>query len=208
MKRIGLLFVAAGLLSLAACSSASAEEEKEGNDMFEAITYTVDIDNSVLAWSASMNPEYGHQGTVNFSSGSITMEGETLTEGSFVVDMASIKNTDQEGDKAMALEGHLKGTMVDENHPQNMFFNTPEYPTVEVRLGEYKDGILSTTLLILGSELTEDVPVTIEADENGASIKGKFSMDFSALKMPGLEPSEHGAISPDFKFELNVMLKK
>lgn len=208
MKKFGVLFVAAGALSLAACSSPAAEEENEGNDVVEAVTYTLDADNSVLGWSASMSPEYGHQGTVNFSSGSITMEGETLTEGSFVVDMASIKNTDQEGDKAMALEGHLKGTMVDEDHPQNMFFNTPEYPTVEVKLGEYKDGKLSTTLMILGSELTEEVPVTIEADENGASIKGQFSMNFSSLKMPGLEPSEHGAISPDFKFELNVMLTK
>lgn len=197
--------MAAGAVSLVACTS-SVEEETEV--VVEPVTYTLDAANSTLGWAASMSPEYGHQGTVDFKSGSITMEGDELTGGSFVVDMTTIKNTDQEAEKANALEGHLKGTMVDEDHPADMFFNTEKYPTVEVKLGEYKDGKLTTTLMIMGSELTQEVPVTITSDENGASIKGKFSMDFSSLGMPGLEPSEHGSISPKFEFDLNVMLTK
>lgn len=205
MKKFGILFLAAGTLSLGACTSSVEENEAE---VVETVTYTLDAANSTLGWAASMSPEYGHTGTVDFKSGSITMEGEELTGGSFVVDMSTIKNTDQGAEKAAALEGHLKGTLVDEDHPQNMFFNTPEHPKVEVKLGEYKDGKLTTTLMVLGSEITQDVPVTITSDENGASIKGKFSMDFSSLGMPGLAPSEHGAISPNFEFDLNLVLTK
>jgi len=122
--------------------------------------------------------------------------------------MTSIDDTSLEDPKSEYLAGHLMGTMVDEDHPQNMFFNTPEFPTVEVKLGEYKDGNLSTTLMILGSEITQDVPVTISSDENGASINGKFSMNFASLSMPGLAPSEHGSILPDFEFDLNLVLTK
>jgi hypothetical protein len=205
MKKFGILFLAAGTLSHGAWTS-SVEEETEV--VVETVTYTLDAENSTLGWAASMSPEYGHQGTVNFTSGSIAMQESELTEGSFVVDMTSIKNTDQEGDKAMALEGHLKGTMVDEDHPVNMFFNTPDFPTVEVKLGEYKDGNLSTTLVILGSEITQDVAVVIATDDNGATIKGKFAINFASLNMPGLAPSEHGSILPEFEFDLNMTLTK
>lgn len=206
MKKFGIFFVAAGTLSLGACTETTTDEPVI--EEVEVLTYNLDAENSGLEWAASMNPEYGHQGTVDFKSGSITMEDGSLTEGSFVVDMTTIKNTDQPADKAEFLEGHLMGTIVDEDHPQNMFFNTPDFPTVEVKLGEYKDGKLTTTLMILGSEMTQDVPVEISSDENGASITGEFSMNFAALKMPGLEPGEHGGISPDFKFKLNLALTK
>lgn len=177
-------------------------------EVVEPITYTLDAEGSTLSWAASMSPEYGHKGTVSFKEGSITMQGDSLTEGSFVVDMTTIKNTDLEAEKAAALEGHLMGTMVDEQHPQNLFFNTPDFPSVEVKLGEYKDGKLSTTLIILGSELTQDVAVKLTSDDKGASISGKFSMDFASLKIPGLAPSENGSISPMIEFDLNLKLKK
>ncbi|NVK63469.1 MAG: YceI family protein [Flavobacteriales bacterium] len=206
MKKAGLFFMAVGALSLTACSS-STEEETNVEEV-EAVTYTLDKENTTLGWAASMSPEYGHEGTVEFESGSITMKGDELTDGSFVVDMTTIKSTDLPEDKAAVLKGHLQGTMVDEDHPQDMFFNTPEYPTVEVKLGDYKDGKLNITLMILGSEISEVVPVEISSDENGATIKGEFAVNFASLNMPGLAPSENGAIGPDFKFDLNAALTK
>ncbi len=206
MKKAGLFFMAVGALSLAACSS-STEEETNVEEV-EAVTYTLDKESSSLGWAAQMSPEYGHTGTVEIKSGSITMEGDELTGGSFVIDMTTIQSTDLPEEKAAVLKGHLQGTMVDEDHPQNLFFNTPEYPTVEVKLGNYEDGKLNITLMILGSEISEVVPVDIAADENGASIKGKFSVNFASLNMPGLTPSENGAIQPDFEFDLNAVLTK
>lgn len=208
MKKFGILFLAAGVLTLGACSEAT-DEVVEENVEVEVVKYNLDAENSTLAWAASISPQYGHTGTVDFKSGSITMENDALTEGSFVVDMTTIKNTDIDVEpKAQALEGHLKGTIVDEDHPVDMFFNTEKSPTVDVKLGEYKDGKLKTTLIILGNEVTQDVPVTITANEEGASIKGKFTMDFTPAGLPGLAQHGEGSISPMIEFDLNVMLTK
>ena len=204
MKKFGILFLAAGTLSLGACTE-TAEDETV---VVESVSYSLDTENSSLTWKGTMSPEYFHTGTVDLKSGSITMEEGVLTEGSFVVDMTSIDDTSLEAPKSDYLSGHLMGTMVDEDHPVNMFFNTPDFPTVDVKLGEYKDGKLTTTIMILGSELTQDIPVTLMADEDGASIKGKFSMDFSSLGIPGLAQMAEGSISPIIEFDLNVMLTK
>ena len=203
MKKFPFLVAASIALVAASCSTT---EEKE---VAEPVTYSLDAAKSSLSWKGSMSPEYFHTGTVDFKEGSITMEGDSLTAGSFVVDMTSLKTTDADKEKGGYLIGHLQGTMVDEDHPQEMFFNTPKFPTVKVKLGAYADGKLTTTLMILGSELTQDVPVKITADDKGASIKGKFSMDFTSLNIPGLQKDDKGeGISPMIEFDLNLMLKK
>jgi hypothetical protein len=204
MKNLGFLFLAAATLTAVSCSTSVEETEA-----VEPVTYTLDAANSSLSWKGSMSPEYFHTGTVDFSEGSITMQGDSLTAGSFVIDMTTIKNTDLEDSvKAGYLVGHLTGAIVDEQHPENMFFQTAKYPTVKVKLGEYKDGKLATTLMILGAELTQDVPVKLTSDENGASIEGKFSYDFASLKLPGFQPSENGVISSAIEFDLNLKLTK
>lgn len=205
MKKYPFLFAAAIALVAVSCSSTETEEEV----VVEPVTYSLDAAKSTLSWKGSMSPEYFHTGTVGFKEGSITMEGDSLTAGMFVVDMTSMKTTDADKEKGAFLIGHLQGTIVDEQHPQEGFFNTPKFPTVEVKLGAYVDGKLTTTLMILGSELTQDVPVTISADDKGASIKGTFSMDFTSLNIPGLQKNDKGeGISPVIEFDLNLMLKK
>ncbi len=199
-------FLVAASIALVAASCSTTEETEVAA---EPITYSLDAATSTLSWKGSMSPEYFHTGTVSFQEGSITMEGDSLTAGSFVVDMKSLQTTDADKEKGGYLIGHLQGTMVDEDHPQDMFFNTPKFPTVQVKLGAYADGKLTTTLMILGSELTQDVPVKITADDKGASIKGKFSMDFTSLNIPGLQKDDKGeGISPMIEFDLNLMLKK
>lgn len=206
MKKFGIFFLAAGALSLGACTETTTDETV--NEEVEVLTYSLDAENSSLGWKGSISKDYFHAGTVDFKSGSLTMENGELTEGSFVVDMTTINDTSLEEPKSGYLTGHLQGTVVDEDHPQNMFFNTPDFPTVEVKLGEYKDGNLTTTLMILGSELTQDVPVELSSDENGASVKGEFTMNFSSLGIPGLSGEGEGAISPEVVFNLNLMLTK
>lgn len=206
MKKFPFL-VAASIALVAAVSCSTTAEETEV--AVEPITYSLDAATSTLSWKGSMSPEYFHTGTVGFKDGSITMEGDSLTAGSFVVDMKSLQTTDADKEKGAFLIGHLQGTMVDEDHAQDMFFNTPKFPTVQVKLGAYADGKLTTTLMILGSELTQDVPVKITSDEKGASIKGTFSMDFTSLNIPGLQKDDKGqGISPMIEFDLNLMLKK
>jgi len=196
MKKTGIILFAALAVIVASCST-------------EPINYTLDKDASSLEWAANMGPDYGHQGTVDITEGSIEMQDDVLTAGSFTIDMNSIKSTDLEEPKAGYLAAHLRGTAPDENHPVDMFFNTPKFPTVKVNLGQYKDGKLAITLSILGKELKQNVPVKLTTNEKGASIKGDFALDMKSLEIPGLQPGPDGSqINPAIDFKLNVVLKK
>lgn len=205
MKKIGILLFASLAVITTSCSSTTETEET----VVETTTYNLDKENSTLGWAANMGPDYGHKGFVDITEGSIEMEGETLKSGSFTIDMNTIKSTDLEEPKAGILASHLKGTAPDEDHPADLFFNTPKFPTVKVTLGEYKDGKLGLTLDIVGKKLTQEVPVKLTHDENGASIKGDFALDMNSLEIPGLQPGPDGSqINPEIDFQLNVALKK
>ena len=206
MKTIGIMLMGALVLLTTACST---NEEST----IESTTYTLHTDETTLTWSANMGPNYGHTGTISVSEGSMVMHEDDLIEGSFTIDMNSLKNTDLieagEVDKAGYLVGHLKGTMVDENHPADLFFNVPIFPTTTVSLGEYNDGELALTISTLGKEITQKVPMKIVQDEHGATITGDFSVDFTKIEIPGLRPNDDGSqINPIIDFKLDLLMTK
>jgi hypothetical protein len=209
MKKLGILFI--GLTALTAVSCSSSDDAVEGEEMkVEAVTYTLDQENSSIKWKGQMSPEYFHTGTVDFSEGSITMEGSELTSGSFTVDMTTIKNTDLEAPKSDYLVGHLTGTMVDEAHPQELFFNTPKFPNVKVTVDGYTDSNMDLTISILGKEVKQSVDALLMNDSNEASIKGAFSIDLTSVGIMGLQvnPEDGSQISPMIEFEVIIALTK
>ncbi len=213
MKRFGTILMASVALLAASCSSTEETHEQE-EAVVESTTYNLNAEETTLMWAANMGPEYGHNGSISVSEGTMTMNGEELESGSFTIDMNSIKNIDlveagEEG-KAGALEGHLKGTMVDEKHPADLFFSAPVFPTAKVSLGEYKDGKLNLTISMLGKEFSQEVAANLSHDDNGASISGEFQLDFTSLEVPGLQPNpEDGSqINPVMDFKLNVVMTK
>lgn len=206
MKNLNALLFAAAAAFMVSCGGTETPTE----EVVETTTYNLDKNNSSLEWAANMSPEYGHTGTVVISDGSIEMEGDALKSGSFTIDMTTIKSTDLEEPKAGYLNAHLMGTAPDEDHPADLFFNTPEYPTATVTLLDYSNGKLKLTLNVVGKELTQEVPATLTTTENGATIKGDFSLDMSSLNIKGLQPNpEDGSgINPSIDFKLNVALTK
>ncbi len=198
---------------LLAVSCTSTEEVTE-EVVIEDTMYTLDTEATTLRWAANMGPDYGHHGTISITEGAITMNDDNLVSGSFTIDMNSVKNVDLveagEVDKAGYLEGHIQGTMVDEKHPADLFFNAPVFPTTKVSLGEYKDGKLGLIISVLGKEITQDVAVTMTHDENGATINGGFALDFTSLQVPGLQvnPDDGSQINPMIDFKLNVVMTK
>ncbi|WP_372792794.1 YceI family protein [Lutibacter sp.] len=65
------------------------------------------IENSKIAWKG-YKVTGSHQGTINLKSGSLTFTDDKLTDGEFTINMATITNTDLEGEYKGKLEGHLK----------------------------------------------------------------------------------------------------
>lgn len=200
--------IASIALITASCSNKDGEANEEA---VESTIYSLDTEGSSLEWKGMMDPTYFHMGTVGFSKGSLTMEGDEIKEGSFTVDMSTILNTDLEDEeKAASLVRHLKGLDNDEHHKPEDFFNIQKFPTAEISVGEYKDGKLSITLTMMGKKIEDQVAVKLTSDMNNATISGDFTLDLTELNLPGLQPNpETGkGISPVIDFKLNLQLKK
>ncbi|MEM9932008.1 MAG: YceI family protein [Bacteroidota bacterium] len=135
-------------------------------------TYTVDTSASKVLWEAS-KVTGTHSGTVNISEGAFEFDGETLTGGSFVVDMASIACTDLPKNKGGAkLEGHLKSAD---------FFGVEEFPTAMLAIkrvipygkpGEYR---IVGDITIKGA--TKEVKFNASIMPEGASLTAKAELE-------------------------------
>ena len=192
-----IIMLAAGL-SLALSSCGETAEPKE-----EKTTYTLDAENTSLAWKGSENPEYFHVGTIAITEGSLEMEGEKLSGGTFTIDMSSITVTDEglPDDKKSKLVEHLKA-------PD--FFSTASNPKAKVSLNGYENGKLDVTLSIMGKDLKQSLPVKLDANEKGATITGKFPLDVAELKLTGMQPDPKSGekIQSIIEFDLKVTMKK
>lgn len=197
MKTLNFLFIAAVAVSLVSCGG-TKEEEK-----VEKTTYTLDLKTSSLKWKGSEGADYFHVGSVKFTDGSVEMEGDKLVGGSFKIDMNSIAAEDATlpDEKKEILASHLKDTS---------FFFTAEYPEVSVTLNGYENGKLSTIIQVRGQEIKQDIPVDLKKDEKSVTLKGKFELDVSSLKMEGFEPDPESGekIEDAIAFELEVTLFK
>jgi polyisoprenoid-binding protein YceI len=88
-------------------------------------TLAIDTQNSTIEWTGKKVLGQ-HNGTVNFKSGKIMLNGKTLTGGAFTIDLTSITNLDlKDADYNQKLIGHLKS-------PD--FFNVAQYPEAAVAI--------------------------------------------------------------------------
>lgn len=201
MKRASLLFMAATALLFVACGSG---EESNETPAAEPVVYNLDAEGTSLWWKGEENEMHFHTGYVKVTEGSLTLVGDSVTEGSFTVDLNQVSVADSmPQEKADYLVSHLKDTA---------FFFTAQYPTAKVTVDGYADGKLSTTINVLGTDLKNEIPVEMTKTEEGVTFKGKFSIDFADTKMPYItevnpETGAPGAKS-EFQFDLNLVLKK
>jgi hypothetical protein len=198
MKIANFIMMAGAALTMVACGGESTPEEVQ----VDMTTMSVDTEASSLSWKGSKSPEYFHTGTVQFSEGSADFVDGAMTNGSFVIDLSTIATTDAElpDDKKAMLVGHLSS-------PD--FFNVEENKTVKITTGTMTDGMLPTTISFMGQDIQQNVPVTVVKDDKGATAKGTFDVDFSALNIMGFQPQEGQTehVLPVISFELNLKFK-
>ena len=203
MKRILLGSMAFIALTFVSCQSEETTEEE-----VEEITYQMIADDSSLEWKGIANPEYYHTGTITIKDGSVTMAGDSLTGGSFTIDMTSIKSTDLEGEKAQGLEAHLMGLDSNEYHNPMDFFRTKEFSESNVELLSYADGNLKMKLTVVGVTLEREIPATVKLDGVKVNISGDFEMDLSEYGIQSLQADPESGEQKTIEFKLNVNLKK
>ncbi|HZW63449.1 MAG TPA: YceI family protein [Flavobacteriaceae bacterium] len=80
---------------------------------------TVNVETSTVQWKG-YKVTGSHYGTINLKSGALIFDGETLTGGTFEIDMNTINTQDLEGSYKDKLDAHLKS---------DDFFGVAKYPT-------------------------------------------------------------------------------
>lgn len=189
MKKIGVIALAGLGLFLASCEKkgdtvTTAQEqqvaEKKGN------VFAVDAATSVVNWKAfhkgGLAPRWG---TLNISTGELSVEGNQLASGEFMIDMKSIKvdpaSVTEKDKKYTELEGHLKSAD---------FFNVEKFPTAEFKITKVEDlaagaqnaveganKTVSGNLTLLGKTLNVSFPAKVDITEKSANVKAQFTVN-------------------------------
>ena len=103
-----------------------------------------------------------HEGTISLTSGNLIFDGETLTGGSFIMDMTSINTTDLEGEYKGKLDGHLKSAD---------FFGVEKFPTATLEFINVsgKEGSYKVQANLTIKETTKSVEFSMTIKENTAT---------------------------------------
>jgi polyisoprenoid-binding protein YceI len=147
----------------------------------KSIALTVDPAASSLTWTAK---KFGgqHNGTVNLSKGTLNLNGNKLTGGSFVIDMTSIKDVDitNEG-MNQKLTGHLKSEdfFSVEKNPTSTFKISKVTPIAKAKAGE-PNYTITGNLTIKGITNSVTFPATVKI--NGANAEAIAKIDIDRTK--------------------------
>ncbi|KIA91334.1 lipid-binding protein [Pedobacter kyungheensis] len=133
------------------------------------VTYTVDAAKSTITW-VGKKVTGSHNGTIALQSGSLAVNGKSVTGGTFTIDMNSIKDADG----SAKLEGHLKA---------DDFFGVAKFPTstfvITKVAGSGANVTVSGNLTIKGitKPLSFPATVTVNADGTVSALAGKIVVD-------------------------------
>ena len=178
-----LFLVAFAAIALVACGDkASTTETGAAGDAAtadaSAVTYTLDPAATTLSWKGT-NAVAGksHNGTISVTEGTVSVENNNISAGSFTIDMNSIMNADlTEADKNGMLVGHLKS-------PD--FFDAAAFPTASfaVTRSEVATGDPAATHYVYGNltlkGITNEIKVPAQVSVSGDDLKitAAFAID-------------------------------
>lgn len=128
----------------------------------------VKTEESKVTWKA-YKVTGSHTGTVDLKEGALMFDGDKLTGGEFVVDMASLVSTDLEGEYKGKLEGHLKS---------DDFFGVETHPTSKLVFTEVK-ATGKNSYEVTGDLTIKDItkPVTFDVSIYGSKATATMKVD-------------------------------
>lgn len=170
-----LLTICALTIAVVGCKKKAEEantSDAEAATVAESTSekYIANISESTIEWKG-FKPTGTHNGTINLTSGVFSTNDGKLHSGTFLIDMASLKDADG----SERLEGHLKS---------GDFFDVEKFPDAvfEITGSEDKDGktLLSGNLTMKGVKNNISFPVTISDAEDMMKITSDaFTIDRS-----------------------------
>jgi polyisoprenoid-binding protein YceI len=187
MKHLKTVFIVAVIATLASFT-------------FKESQYKIDSQKSKITWLGKKVTGQ-HAGTINLSEGTLTVNGNKITGGSFTIDMASLKD---EGANAR-LETHLKS---------DDFFSTEKFPkatfvTTKIESKEGDQYLVKGNLTIKGITNEVEFPATVQVSKGLVNAKAKIIVDrtkFDIKFRSGNFFENLGDKVIEDNFELNVEL--
>lgn len=191
MKKNGLFALVAAGLILVSCGGKSTETttsaEQEVAETTENV-FAVDTTASVVKWKAFHKGGFAPRwGTLSIQNGEISVLGDAVNAGSFVIDMQSLKvdpaSVTEEGKKATDLEAHLKNAdFFDVENNKTAEFKITKVEDLAAPLAEgegVKDAnkMLSGNLTLLGNTLNVSFPAKIDVVDNTVTILADFTVN-------------------------------
>ena len=225
MKKNGLFALVAAGLILASCGGKSTETTTSAEQEVAATTenvFAVDTTASVVKWKAFHKGGFAPRwGTLSIQNGEISVLGDAVNAGSFVIDMQSLKvdpaSVTEEGKKATDLEAHLKNAdFFDVENNKTAEFKITKVEDLAAPLAEgegVKDAnkMLSGNLTLLGNTLNVSFPAKIDVVDNTVTILADFTVDRAewGIKFGTTEadPAEW-MISKDIEISVDVKATK
>ena len=199
-----LTIIASTSLFLASCGGGhdhSNEAEPAAEEVtVETVTKSVDPTTSTVNWVGKMIGIKAHHGTIDLKEGSITLEGNKVVGGNFVIDMSTITPLDDnyapdgsaQGTRAM-LVGHLSS---------GDFFAIEENPTASFEVtGTNEDGSLTGNLTIRGNTNTETVTNVVVGD---GTVSGTLVFDRKKYDVAWDSPMKDAVLSNDIELEVEL----
>lgn len=217
MKKIALFLSAAALL--AACNN-PGDAEKAATTDTQAVTATegtaYKIDSATRITWTGFKPTGKHDGTFKVSEGSLLVNNNALTGGSFTIDINTLTNLDLAGDAKQkeGLEGHLKS-------PD--FFDVQKYPTAKFEITSVEPYVADSTSktkdathLIKGNLTLKDstkniaFPAKVTVDANTVAAFADFNIDRTlwGMNYKGPNNPQDWVISKEVNIKLSVSASK
>ncbi len=218
------LFLASALLvALASCKKPTEDAKKETSEPIEnevttqeSTSYKINTTESVINWKGAkvFVKDYAHTGTLKLKSGELKLASDkSIVDGSFVIDMTTITNSDLEDtEKKEMLEAHLKGTAEEK---KDHFFNVSEFPEATFEITGIEGSIVKGNLTIKGNTNEEEFEATI-SEENGQLIaqtsafkinRVKYKVEYGS-KTTFADIAKDNVISDDIELEIKLVLEK
>jgi polyisoprenoid-binding protein YceI len=196
------LALAAGFMLASCDNQGSTVETTDAQDVAAGSGETLSINPnaSTVTWTG-YKPAGKHYGTIAVKSGELTVDGETITGGRFIMDLTALEIEDLKGDQENydKLYGHLQsGDFFDtQNHPEATFEITNIEPyrsgdTVEDREQFKSDNTptsssqqmvdnpthwISGNLTMRGNTKNIKFPATVSNNNGAVAAKAGFNID-------------------------------
>lgn len=186
-------------------TKATEEAPKEEMAAAESMTLAVNTEESNIRWEGGTAGAkvYSHWGNIDIKEGSVTVEGEKITGGNFVVDMTSINPKDSgysEDSPKEKLIGHL--TTGD-------FFLIEEHPTASFTVKSHEGNKVVGDLTIRGNTNEETINIeSMEMTDEGMMAKGKLVFDRQKYEVAWEHFMKDVVLADDIELDIALVAKK